>query len=118
LSSMRRTLSRQGLDLDTLAAEAIEAPLEQARQSTRTAQDIMNRQVRTVAPDRSIREAAQIMLETGLRRLPVTTTDGKLVGMLTRGDLLQAIITSLLITPQDTESTRRNASHEGQSYAV
>jgi CBS domain-containing protein len=96
LLPMRRGLVRTALELDDLTAEAIEAPLEQARQSTRTAQDIMNRQVRTVTPDRPVREAAQIMLETGLRRLPVTTTDGKLVGMLTRGDLLQAILTSPL----------------------
>jgi CBS domain-containing protein len=106
LLPMRRGLVRTALELDDLTAEAIEAPLEQARQSTRTAQDIMNRQVRTVTPDRSIREAAQIMLETGLRRLPVTTTDGKLVGMLTRGDLLQAILTSPLMSPQASSATQ------------
>ena len=103
---MRRGLVRTALELDDLTAEAIEAPLEQVRQSTRTAQDIMNRQVHTVTPDRSIREAAQIMLETGLRRLPVTTTDGKLVGMLTRGDLLQAILTSPLMSPQASSATQ------------
>jgi CBS-domain-containing membrane protein len=103
---MRRGLVRTALELDDLTAEAIEAPLENARQSTRTAQDIMNRQVRTVTPDRSIREAAQIMLETGVRRLPVTTTDGKLVGMLTRADLLQATLTSPLMSPQASSATQ------------
>ena len=86
---MRRGLVRTALELDTPTVEAIEAPLVQARQSTRTAQDIMNRQVRTIEPDQSIREAAQIMLETGLRGLPVIETDGTLVGMVTRADLLQ-----------------------------
>src|SRR5205823_10510052 len=103
---MRRGLVRTALELGDLTAEAMEAPLENARQSTRTAQDIMNRQVRTVTPDRSIREAAQIMLETGLRRLPVTTTDGKLVGILTRADLLQATLTSPLMSPQASSATQ------------
>jgi len=103
---MRRGLVQTALELDDLTAEAIESPLEHARQSTRTAQDIMNRQVRSVTPDISIRETAQIMLETGLRRLPVTTTDGKLVGMVTRTDLLQATLSSPLMSPQANSVTQ------------
>jgi CBS domain-containing protein len=106
LLPMRRGLVRTALELDSLTAEAIEAPLEQARQSTRTAQDIMNRQVRTVGPDLPIREAARLMLETGLRRLPVVEVDGRLVGMLTRADLLQAILTSPLMSPQASSATQ------------
>jgi CBS domain-containing protein len=106
LLPMRRGLMRTALELDPLTAQAIEAPLEQARQSTRTAQDIMNRQVRTVGPDLPIREAARIMLETDLRRLPVVEADGRLVGMLTRADLLQAIITSPLMSPQVSSATQ------------
>ncbi len=103
---MRRGLVRTALELDTLTAEAIEAPLEQARQSARTAQEIMNRQVRAIGPDQSIREAAQIMLETELRCLPVIETDGTLVGMLTRADLLQTIVTSPLMSPQASSGTQ------------
>lgn len=103
---MRRGLVRTALELDTLTAEAIEAPLEQARQSARTAQEIMNRQVRAIGPDQSIREAAQIMLETGLRGLPVIETDGTLVGMLTRADLLQTIVTSPLMSPHASSGTQ------------
>lgn len=66
----------------------------------------MNRQVRTVGPDLSIREAARLTLETGLRRLPVVETDGRLVGMLTRADLLQAILTSPLTSPQASSATQ------------
>ncbi len=103
---MRRGLVRTALELDTLTAEAIEVPLEQARQSARTAQEIMNRQVRAIGPDQPIREAAQIMLETGLRDLPVIETDGTLVGMLTRADLLQTIVTSPLMSPQASSGTQ------------
>ena len=103
---MRRGLLRAALELDSSTAEAIEAPLEQARQSDQVARDIMNRQVRTVAPAVSVREAAQIMVETGLRRLPVTEHDGTLRGMVTRADLLQAIITSPLMSPHASSGTQ------------
>ena len=103
---MRRGLVRTALELDELTAETIETPLEQARQSTRMAQDIMNRDVRTVGPTVSIREVAQMMLETGLRRLPVVEPDGRLVGMITRADLLRAILTSPLMSPEASSATQ------------
>jgi CBS-domain-containing membrane protein len=103
---MRRGLVRTALELDTLTAESVEAPLAQARQSTLTAQDIMNRQVRTVRPEQSIREAAEIMVETGLRRLPVVQVDGTLVGILGRADLLQVVVTSPLMSPHASSATQ------------
>ncbi len=103
---MRRGLVRTALELDTLTAESVEAPLAQARQSTLSAQDIMNRQVRTVRPEQSIREAAEIMVETGLRRLPVVQADGTFVGILGRADLLQVVVTSPLMSPHASSATR------------
>ncbi len=76
---MRRRLVRAALELDEQSVETIETPLEGARQSLRTAQEIMNRQVRTVRPEQLVREAAQIMLETHLRRLPVVSVAGILL---------------------------------------
>ena len=103
---MRRGLLRAALELDSSTAEALEAPLEQARQSALTARDIMNQQIRTVGPAIYVREAARIMIETGLRRLPVIDTDGTLRGMVTRADLLQAIVSSPLMSPQASSGTR------------
>ena len=103
---MRRGLVRTALELDTQTADTVEAPLEQARRSTLTAQDVMNRQVRTVAPTTPVREAAQIMIETGLRRLPVVNEQGVLLGMLARADLLQIIVTSPLMNTQATSGTQ------------
>jgi CBS-domain-containing membrane protein len=103
---MSRRLVRTALDLDTTTAESVEAPLDLARQSVQTAQDIMNRQVRTVRPEQPIREAAQLMLETGLRRLPVVDADGVLVGMLSRADLLQVVVTSPLMNPHASSGTQ------------
>ena len=103
---MRRGLLRTALELDDSTARSVETPLEQARQSGRTAEDVMNRQVRTVGPDQSIRDAAQIMLETGLRRLPVVNANDVIVGMLSRADLLQVVVTSPLMSPQTSSGTR------------
>lgn len=46
----------------------------------------------TVRPDASIPGAAQIMTTNHLRRLPVVDADGKLVGIVTRRDLLSAFL--------------------------
>jgi CBS domain-containing protein len=43
----------------------------------------------TIAPYQSVSEAARMMSELGVNRLPVVK-DGKLVGIITRGDLLRA----------------------------
>ena len=53
------------------------------------ANDIMTPFVISVTPDAMVTEAAQIMLETGVSGLPVINSAGKLVGMLTEGDLLR-----------------------------
>jgi CBS-domain-containing membrane protein len=106
LLPMRRGLVRTALELDDRAAEAMETPLEQAQESNQTAQDIMNRQIRTIGPDQSIREAAQLMLEADVRRLPVVESSGKLIGMLSRADLLQAVVTSPLANSQASTATQ------------
>lgn len=106
LLSTRWGVVRTALELDTRTVEAIAAPLEQARKSLHTAQDVMNRQVRTVRPETLLRDAAQVMVESGLRRLPVIDAHEVLVGMLTRADLLQVIVTSPLMSPQASSGTQ------------
>ena len=56
-----------------------------------TAGDIMTREVVTVTSDDSIAHAAQIFVDQDLKRLPVVD-DGKLVGILTRKDLVRALL--------------------------
>lgn len=53
------------------------------------AKDIMTRTIISVTPDHSVRHAAEIMLENHVSGLPVIDGAGKLVGMLTEGDLLR-----------------------------
>jgi CBS domain-containing protein len=54
------------------------------------AADMMTRDVDTVGPDTTVREAARLIHESGHNRLPVVQ-DGKLVGVVTRIDVLGAL---------------------------
>jgi CBS domain-containing protein len=54
------------------------------------AADMMTRDVDTVGPDTTVREAARLIHESGHNRLPVVEDD-KLVGVVTRLDVLGAL---------------------------
>ena len=54
-----------------------------------TAGEIMTRDAVTVEEDVSLAEAAEIMLTRRIRRLPVVRSDGTLVGLVTRMDLVR-----------------------------
>lgn len=106
LLPMRRGLVRTAQELDQQTAEAMASSLAAALRSSSTAQDIMNTQIHTIEPDQSIREAAQLLIDTGVRNLPVVDKTGILRGMVTRADLLQAIRTSPLMSPQASSATQ------------
>ncbi|MFL5347684.1 MAG: CBS domain-containing protein [Hyalangium sp.] len=53
------------------------------------AADIMNREVRTVRPDMSLRDSVKLMLDNKFGCLPVVGEDGKLLGILTEADLVR-----------------------------
>lgn len=54
-------------------------------------QDIMTRRVAVVAPTQSVEECMALMTEKRVRHLPVIE-DGKLIGLVSIGDLVKAII--------------------------
>jgi CBS domain-containing protein len=58
----------------------------------RTAADAMSAPAVTAVPFESAAAAARRMTETGVNRLPVVTNDGRLVGILTRTDLVRAFV--------------------------
>jgi CBS domain-containing protein len=103
---MRRGLLLKARELDSETLESVETPLEQVQQDTRTAQDVMNQHVHTIRPNATIREAARLMVDTGVRRLPVVETDGILMGMLTRADLLRVVVTSPLMSADASSATQ------------
>jgi len=51
---------------------------------------IMSEEVISVSPEASVRDAATLMADHAVNRLPVVD-NGKLVGIVTRGDIVQAI---------------------------
>lgn len=53
-------------------------------------EDLMTRDVITVAPDAPLKDAARRMLEAGVSGLPVTDEEGSVVGIITEADFVQA----------------------------
>jgi CBS domain-containing protein len=66
-----------------------------------TAADIMTRDVTTTRPDASVAEVAKLLSDNEISAVPVCDTGGKVVGMLSEGDLLR---------PVGSESTTKRAS--------
>ncbi len=56
-----------------------------------TAGEVMSRNPVTIAPEKSLREAAQVIHERSVHRLPVVDPQGKIIGILTRGDIVRAM---------------------------
>jgi CBS domain-containing protein len=52
-----------------------------------TAGDLASRELVTVDPEQPLEEAARLMAQHQVRRLPVTEEDGRLVGMLAQADV-------------------------------
>jgi CBS-domain-containing membrane protein len=59
-----------------------------------TVEDAMSSPARTIKADRTVAEAATMMLEENVNRLPVVDTDGALVGLVSRADLVRAFVRS------------------------
>lgn len=59
-----------------------------------TVEKVMTRAVRTIAPDRDVREAARLMAEQKIGALPVVK-DGRPVGIVTETDMLHAFVKSM-----------------------
>lgn len=53
--------------------------------------DVMTRPAVTAAPEWSVAEAARAMMRHGVKRLPVVDPEGRLVGIVTRADLIRAM---------------------------
>ena len=52
--------------------------------------DVASKDVATIDPQQSLEEAARLMAEHQIRRLPVVEEDGRLVGILAQKDLAEA----------------------------
>ena len=61
---------------------------ERARASAVTAADLMTTPAVTIGPDEPVAQAARLMYSRRLKRLPVTSDDGTLIGIVSRADVL------------------------------
>jgi CBS domain-containing protein len=55
-------------------------------------EDIMTVKVRTIKPDTPVNEIADLMLDLKVNRLPVIDEDNKVVGIVTRSDIVKSMI--------------------------
>ncbi|MCL4200657.1 CBS domain-containing protein [Patescibacteria group bacterium] len=75
-----------------------------------TVSEIMTRDVMTVSPDSTYRDLCKKIFTSHIHTLPVATRDNKLVGIVTRRDILERIypkyqdVMDYLETPQDFEA--------------
>jgi CBS domain-containing protein len=77
---------------DLLARQAAPRPHRKQTDPARlTAADLMSWPPVTVGPDETARRAARLMYSRKLRRLPVVDHRGRLIGIVTRADLLSAL---------------------------
>lgn len=64
---------------------------EETNPDVLTAEDVMSPDLCTVDPGAGFYEAASVMSEHGVRRLPVCATDGELTGIITVDDLTELL---------------------------
>ena len=84
-------------------------PAEYVKSHARRAQDVMTRDVVTVAPEAPVAEIATLLESHGIKRVPVLR-DGQLVGIVSRANLVQALAAmpsaALRVTPPADEAIR------------
>jgi len=98
---------------DPQLARALIARLQQ---NLRTVSQVMTAEPVTLGPQASLSAAARLMGKRKLKRLPVVNGDKRLVGMLSRFDLLKALAASHL--PQSASPTQTDHPHTGGLQTV
>ena len=86
-----------------VAAADVNSPLAGAEQSRFDVATYMDREAQTISPNADLLDIAQVFLHTPYRRLPVIR-DNRLLGQVSRRDLLAARFEQLAIVPQRKRS--------------
>src|SRR5207237_4188899 len=87
-----RELMRHLLATVVLSHDSARHPAP-AAQGSKNVRDVMTRQVLCVAPEQPVAEVAALMSNKDVERVPVVR-EGRLVGFLTRGDIVRKLIGS------------------------
>ena len=75
-----------------LPKEAREQQLAELESSTTQVQEVMSKPVITILHNETLARAVSLMVKSGLKRLPVVDDDEKLVGVLSRLDILRQVV--------------------------
>ena len=59
-----------------------------------TVGEVMSKKPITISPDKTVKQAAQLMHDRNVHRLPVLDSAGQVIGILTRGDIIRAMAAS------------------------
>ena len=81
-------LTKEALDGEPGVFSGILHRRDQAKARGITAGDLMTTAVVAVRPDDTVEHAAKLMYDRGVKRLPVTAESGRLVGIISRADVL------------------------------
>jgi CBS domain-containing protein len=76
----------------SLFERALDFNADSEKYRARDAADAMTTPAVTIRPTRSVSEAASLMIDRGVNRLPVVDPHGRLVGIVTRADLVRAFV--------------------------
>ncbi|MBE7551218.1 MAG: DUF190 domain-containing protein [Anaerolineales bacterium] len=87
----RATREERGGIIQSLTRRLPLGQVESFQLSQRTAAEVMTGQVVTATPETSLLEALRLLLEHKIKRLPVVDSEGRLVGLVGRGGILQAL---------------------------
>jgi CBS domain-containing protein len=75
----------------------------------RTVGSFMRRDVVTIRPDTDLLSIAALFLRNAFRRIPVVDQDGRVVGQVSRRDVLRGVQQAKTITPYISDRQRRHA---------
>lgn len=101
---------RDGALVGIISIEDVIKALERGEIAARVGEK-MTADVQTLFADETIMQAVNRFGRFGFGRLPVVTRDGKLVGILTQGDIARGLLRQLEIDYHEEEIHRYRASH-------
>ena len=96
-------LARAGMELRlslqrTLPPDVLSRQIQKLAEEGKTARDIMTSPVITIGEDEPVLQAAALMSQKNIKRLPVVNKQGELVGIISRLDILALVAASGVTT--------------------
>ena len=83
---------RQQLEAEPLGFQGPRTRAARSKASGRAVAEVMTQVPICIHPDAPVSAAAHIMRNQAVRRLPVVTSDNRVIGMVTRSDLLKVFL--------------------------